>query len=92
MLVLPEIREAETSEAGRRGEVLTATSDRLIKSGEMFTSSLSSARLKETYLIITALITAGTITEIGCKETAAKIRLAPPPAAGLLWVNRVSFH
>lgn len=67
-------------------------SDELIRSGEMFTSSLSSTRLKETYLIITALITAGTITEIGCEETAAKIGLELPRSAGFLWVNCVSFH
>lgn len=52
----------------------------------------ASSRLKEAYLIITALITAGTITEIGCEETAAKIRLALPRSTGFLWVNHVSFH
>lgn len=52
----------------------------------------ASSRLKEAYLIITALITAGTITEIGCEETAAKIRLSLPRSTGFLWVNHVSFH
>lgn len=43
----------------------------------MFTSS-PTLGLKETYLIITALITAGTITQIGCEETATKIGLELP--------------
>lgn len=51
----------------------------------MFTSSPTLA-----YLIITAVITAGTITEIGCEETTAKIGLELPRRAGFLFGFTVS--
>lgn len=76
----------------KKPQIRRRASDELIRSAEMFTSSPASTRLKETYLIITALITAGTITEIGCEETAAKIGLELPRSAGFLWVNCVGFH
>lgn len=75
---LPENRrQPQTIQTVKEGKKTTEASDELIRSVEMFTSS-PTLGLKETYLIITALITAGTITQIGCEETATKIGLELP--------------